>query len=736
MIAPELFVKTLSRCGINFYAGVPDSLLKQLCSYLAANLDGAHNIIAANEGAAVALAAGHYLACGKPGVVYMQNSGEGNAINPLASLTDPDVYDIPVLLVIGWRGRPGVHDEPQHVKQGKITTALLDVMGIEWKVLSKEPSEALAQIEDCVEKLTSYGKTQALIIEKDTFEPYENKKTEAADLSLLREDAIKTVAAALGEDDVIVSTTGMISRELFEYRESLSQGHARDFLTVGSMGHASQIALGIALEQPKRKVWCFDGDGASLMHLGSLAIVASKSPKNYIHVVFNNGAHDSVGGQPTVALDINLSSVAVHLGYKVAITVKHIDALRSVLEEDIPAKEGPVFLEVKVRKGNRPDLGRPTTTTIQNKKAFMDFLNVPGHRNKVLKGIDSLRNILPVRSKVLFVRDASYPFLGIRDEVEKILADAFCEVTVFGDFGVNPLYESVCAGVDIIKKNKCDYIVAVGGGSAIDVAKCIKLYSGALNARLVAIPTTAGTGSESTRFAVMYKDGEKQSVTSDDIIPDFAILEPSVLATLPLYQKKCTMMDALCQGIESWWSVNSTDESKEYSRLAVRGIMENWRAYIFDNSATAAEKIMLCANYAGKAICITQTTAPHAFSYKITSRFGLPHGHAVAVSMQEIWKWMLDNTSACIDRRGEEYLKGIMSDIASAMGCSALEAPGVFSEIMAALELEKPKAQATGLDMKTIAQELSLSVNPVRLKNNPVPIGEEDAAGLYSRIIE
>ncbi len=736
MISPELFVKTLSQCGINFYAGVPDSLLKQLCSYLAANLDGAHNIIAANEGAAVALAAGHYLASGKPGVVYMQNSGEGNAINPLASLTDPDVYDIPVLLVIGWRGRPGVHDEPQHVKQGKITTSLLDVMGIEWKVLSKEPSEALSQIEDCVEKLTLYGKTQALIIEKDTFEPYENKKTEATELSLLREDAIKTVAAAIGKDDVIVSTTGMISRELFEYRESLSQGHARDFLTVGSMGHASQIALGIALEQPGRRVWCFDGDGASLMHLGSLAIVASKAPKNYIHVVFNNGAHDSVGGQPTVALDINLSCAAVNLGYKVAFTVKHIDALRAVLEEDIPAKEGPVFLEVKVRKGNRPDLGRPTTTTIQNKKAFMDFLNVLGHRNKVLKGIDSLRNILPMRSKVLFVRDASYPFLGIRDEVEKILADAFCEVTVFGDFGVNPLYESVCAGVDIIKKNKCDYIVAVGGGSAIDVAKCIKLYSGALNARLVAIPTTAGTGSESTCFAVMYKDGEKQSVTSDDIIPDFAILEPSVLATLPLYQKKCTMMDALCQGIESWWSVNSTDESKEYSRLAVRGIMENWRAYIFDNSATAAEKIMLCANYAGKAICITQTTAPHAFSYKITSRFGLPHGHAVAVSMQEIWKWMLDNTSACIDPRGEEYLKGIMSDIASAMGCSALEAPGVFSEIMAALELERPKAQATGLDKKTIAQELSLSVNPVRLKNNPVPIGEEDAAGLYSRIIE
>ncbi len=736
MIAPDLFVKTLAQSGINFYAGVPDSLLKQLCSYLASNLDGAHNIIAANEGAAVALAAGHYLASGKPGVVYMQNSGEGNAINPLASLTDPDVYDIPLLLVIGWRGRPGVHDEPQHVKQGKITIDLLDVMGIEWKVLSKDPSEALAQINECAEKLTVYGRTQALVIEKDTFEPYDSITTEPTGLSLSREDAIKAVAAAIGKDDVIVSTTGMISRELFEYRESLSQGHARDFLTVGSMGHASQIALAIALEQPKRRVWCFDGDGAALMHFGSLAIVGSKAPKNFVHVVFNNGAHDSVGGQPTVALDIDLSSAAVNLGYKAAVTVNHIDALESVLREDIPEKTGPIFLHIKVKKGNRPDLGRPTTTTLQNKKAFMDFLNVPGHRNKVLKGIDSLKNILPAKARVLFVRDSSYPFLIIREKIEKILADAFCEVSVFSDFGVNPLYESVCAGVELIKKNKCDYIIAVGGGSAIDVAKCIKLYSGALNARLVAIPTTAGTGSESTRFAVIYKDGEKQSVTSDDIIPDFAVLEPSVLTTLPLYQKKCTMMDALCQGIESWWSVNSTDESKEYSRLAVKGIMENWKAYIFDGSAYAAEKIMLAANYAGKAICITQTTAPHAFSYKITSRFGLPHGHAVAVSMQEIWKWMLDNTSACIDRRGEEYLKGIMSDIASAMGCSALEAPGAFSEIMAALELERPKAQATGLDKKTIAQELSLSVNPVRLKNNPVPIGEKDAAGLYSRIIE
>ena len=376
MIRPEFFIEALREKGIDCFAGVPDSLLKNICAYITDHFDAAHNIIAANEGAAVGLAAGHYLATGQPACVYMQNSGEGNIINPLASLTDQEVYNIPVLLLIGWRGRPGVHDEPQHVKQGKVTTGLLNVMGVNYEVLSKEEDKAAKQIDKAAKALAN-KEVFALVIEKDTFEDYKLQNVEVNDLTMSREEAIQTVAAALGEKDCIVSTTGMISRELFEYRAAMNQGHERDFLTVGSMGHASQIALGIALAQPERRVWCFDGDGAAIMHMGSMAIVANKAPKNYVHVVFNNGAHDSVGGQPTVGLKIDLPAVAKAVGYKATISVSSKEELEkelSTLNSQLSTLGGPILLEVQVRKGNRKDLGRPTTTPIQNKEALMTFL--------------------------------------------------------------------------------------------------------------------------------------------------------------------------------------------------------------------------------------------------------------------------------------------------------------------------------------------------------------------------
>lgn len=372
MISPEFFIEKLRENGIYCFTGVPDSLLKNICAYITDHFDGRHNIIAANEGAAMGIAAGHYLATGQPACVYMQNSGEGNIINPLASLTDKEVYSIPVLLLIGWRGRPGVHDEPQHVKQGKVTTGLLNVMGVNFEVLSKDEDKAVIQIEKAIEALKR-NETYALVIEKDTFDDYRLQKVDNFDLTMTREEAIQIVAASLNENDCIVSTTGMISRELFEYRTLMNQAHNRDFLTVGSMGHASQIALGIALAQPYRRVWCFDGDGATIMHMGSLAIVADKAPKNYVHVVFNNGAHDSVGGQPTVGFKINLPKVAEAVGYAKALSVNSKQQLDSALK-DVFSTDGPILLEIKVKKGNRKDLGRPTTTPIQNKEALMAFL--------------------------------------------------------------------------------------------------------------------------------------------------------------------------------------------------------------------------------------------------------------------------------------------------------------------------------------------------------------------------
>lgn len=370
---------------------------------------------------------------------------------------------------------------------------------------------------------------------------------------------------------------------------------------------------------------------------------------------------------------------------------------------------------------------------------------------KIINGIANLPEILnEVGCKKLFlVIDSSYPFLNIKDTVEALPVE---ENVKFYDFTPNPLYEQVCNGIELLKSSSCDTILAVGGGSAIDVAKCIKLAVLAeegnaaiipplVSQRLpidgakipfIAIPTTAGTGSESTHNAVMYYEGAKQTVTNDGVLPDYAVLEPSVLKTLPLYQKKCTMMDALCQGIESWWSVNSTEESYEYSCKTVELIMANWRKYIFENDDEAASQIMLAANYGGRAINITQTTAAHAFSYKITSLYKLPHGHAVAVGLPVIWEYMLGNMDKCIDVRGQEYLTGVFIQIAKALGCeSPQQAIGLFREMMKDMELNNPVAGNREEELNI----LSKSVNPVRLKNNPVELSTAAIKQLYQLIL-
>lgn len=370
---------------------------------------------------------------------------------------------------------------------------------------------------------------------------------------------------------------------------------------------------------------------------------------------------------------------------------------------------------------------------------------------KIINGIAQLPGILQeVGCKKLFlVVDSSYPFLNIKDAIEAL---PVMERVMFSDFTPNPLYEQVCNGIELLKSSYCDTILAVGGGSAIDVAKCIKLAvlaeegNAAIIPPLVstrvacdgaklpfiAIPTTAGTGSESTHNAVMYYDGAKQTVTNDGVLPDYAVLEPSVLKTLPLYQKKCTMMDALCQGIESWWSVNSTEESYDYSRKTIELIMANWRKYIFENDDEAAKQIMLAANYGGRAINITQTTAAHAFSYKITSLYKLPHGHAVAVCLPEIWEYMLGNMDKCIDDRGQEYLSDIFDQISKAMGYeNPKEAIAEFRQMMQDMDLKSPVAVNRNDELNV----LSTSVNPVRLKNNPVRLSENVILELYSIIV-
>ena len=373
MIRPSFFYNLLSEYGIEFYAGVPDSLLKNLCAYITDNADQKNNIIAANEGGAIGLAAGYHLATGGIPVVYMQNSGLGNTINPLLSLTDKEVYNMPVLLVIGWRGEPNVHDEPQHIKQGKVTIPLLDCMGIRNEIIADNENDLQTQIANAVNYMKTTNEVFALVVKKGTFDSYKLKNNRQYDYALEREEAIQMVAASMDKKAVVVSTTGKISRELFEYRENSEHAHHRDFLTVGSMGHASQIALGIALNKPDRNIYCFDGDGAVIMHMGSMGIVGEMAPKNFFHIVFNNGAHDSVGGQPTIGLNIDIPNIAACCGYKKVISVEKREELQEILTS-LAANEGPVLLEIKVKKGSRDNLGRPTTTPIENKTALMDFI--------------------------------------------------------------------------------------------------------------------------------------------------------------------------------------------------------------------------------------------------------------------------------------------------------------------------------------------------------------------------
>lgn len=368
----EIFLKIIKNKK-TFFTGVPDSLLKPLCDYIY-NTHGISedNIVCANEGNCVALAAGHYLATGSVPVVYLQNSGIGNIINPYVSLLNEKVYGIPCIFVIGWRGEPGVHDEPQHIFQGERTLRFLEDADIATFVIDKCTTEKELQtkVQDFSLLLES-GKSVAFLVRKGALE-YEKGSEFFHYEGLNREDAIARIVAASGED-VIVSTTGKTSRELFEIRKTNKQAHKYDFLTVGSMGHSSSIALGIALRKPRTKVWCIDGDGAVMMHMGAMAVIGANSPNNLIHVVINNRAHESVGGMPTVADKIDFVKIAQACGYARTATVERLNALDAVLYDAKQSNE-LYFIEIKAAVGSRPDLGRPTSTPQENKKEFMKYL--------------------------------------------------------------------------------------------------------------------------------------------------------------------------------------------------------------------------------------------------------------------------------------------------------------------------------------------------------------------------
>ena len=370
MICPQVFFDALTKNGVDFFTGVPDSLLKDFCAYVTSNSKQGKHIIAANEGNAVAIATGHYLGTGSPSLVYLQNSGLGNTINPLLSINDKEVYGIPVLLLIGWRGEPNVKDEPQHIKQGRVTPALLDLMGIPWEVLDSDTKDVSSVVSKSVAKMLQNQGPVAFLVRKNTFTRYSLNAEEIWDFKMSREDAIQELVNLFDRSNLTVATTGMVSRELYEYRSKRGDSLGSDFLTVGGMGHAASISLGLSKTVPNRTVICLDGDGAALMHMGGMGIIGQSKQKNLIHVVLNNGAHDSVGGQPTCAFGISLTSIAKACGYK---NISSADSPVKIRDEYriLRSKDGPSFLEIRVNKGSRHDLGRPKSTPLENRDALM-----------------------------------------------------------------------------------------------------------------------------------------------------------------------------------------------------------------------------------------------------------------------------------------------------------------------------------------------------------------------------
>lgn len=360
MIDTPTFYHALLQKGWDTFFGVPDSLLKDLCAYITEHSLKDQHIITANEGNAVALATGHYLATGKPAVVYLQNSGLGNTINPLLSLADPAVYQIPMILMIGWRGEPGVSDEPQHITQGRLSEALLETLEMPYVLLEEDYEASLTQLHSLLEDRHA---PVALLIRKNMFTSH-NLPNVASPYPLSREAFLEAFIASIEPEALVVSTTGKTSRELFEIREALNHGHAQDFLTVGGMGHTSSIALGLALKT-NRPVYCLDGDGSMLMHLGGVALVAQNMPNNLTYVVINNGAHESVGAQPTVAFHLKLPEMFQSFGFETVVTIEDASSIKDTLHALKPQLKKAII--VNVNTDSRKDLGRPTKTPKENK---------------------------------------------------------------------------------------------------------------------------------------------------------------------------------------------------------------------------------------------------------------------------------------------------------------------------------------------------------------------------------
>lgn len=729
----QTFVQLLEKQGIDSYYGVPDSLLKSICAYITDTTDSVHNIITANEGNAIGMACGHYLATGRPALVYMQNSGQGNVINPLLSLMDEEVYNIPVLLLIGWRGEPGIHDEPQHVKQGKVTLSLLETMGISCCVLSEDEEIAARQITEACTSMQLYKRPYALIARKNTFESYKLQSTRKNHANLSREEAICSVAAALEPGDIVVSTTGMISRELYEYRTRSGSSHQSDFLTVGAMGHSSSIAMGVALNKPGRRVVCLDGDGAFLMHMGAAAVVGNAGLQNLRHIVLNNAAHDSVGGQPTVANKLNIGQIAKACGYSHYYQAATAEALTAILP-DFLTTPGVNMLEINVKCGSRSDLGRPKEKPRENKASFMRFVEEPGITMQpgAFSKLAAMIAASGWKSLLIFTTEGRKK--ALQKQIEQQCAG--CSIVFYTAISPNPSTADVTRAFTAVLP-QTDAIIAIGGGSVIDFAK---LYRACLDnditleehfasksvlirkTPLVAIPTTAGTGSESTRFAVVYLNGEKYSLDDASVMPDYALVDGELMVHAPKYQKASCGMDAFAQAMEGYWARGASPESDIYALRAIELCRDNLVRFVNTTDVDAAQNMAEASNLAGRCISISRTTAAHALSYKITQWHAIPHGHAVALSLPGLADFHYHHAEA------NSLLFQKMQTLATLLHLGSGDFRQYFRKLYTSISLNDNLSELGISHVDAIAK----SCNAERLGNNPLPLNSKELTEMFS----
>ncbi|MBU1179913.1 phosphonopyruvate decarboxylase [Patescibacteria group bacterium] len=758
MLDPKEFTNFLKSQGFIFFTGVPDSAMKDWLR----TLDDEKSIASVNECEALAIAAGYYLGSGKTACLYLQNAGLGKIVNPLTSLCDKEVYSIPALLVIGWRGEPGEKDEPQHIKMGKIILPLLDVLGVPYNVLPDNLEKAKKAIAEAKEYMLKNSAPYAIVVRCGIFGKYNKELLEENKYEMTREEAVKTIVSNLSKDVVAVSTTGKISRELFEYREEKGESHEKDFLTVGSMGCASSIAFGIAQAQPNQKIVIFDGDGAALMQLGTLATIGYCRPKNLLHIIFDNNSYDSTGGQKSISSSVDFQKIALACNYKNSKTInKKIDLIEIL--EDFKDKEGPSMLVIKVLKGARKELGRPTISPTDNKKNFM--LNLASNKRtairedffgktKIVFGTNSLKNLkdelstLSARKIFLITGKKSAEKSGLSEKVRKLLSGY--EIILFNEVSPSPTAEDIDRCLNVFKESQADIVIGMGGGSVMDVAKVVSVFgrspyniSDFIKNKIntpenkvpcVTVPTLAGTGAEITPFAVIYHEHKKYSLDIPIVQPNIAIIDLELSVDAPLEISFFPALDALAQAIEAYWAVRSTDESDNYAEEAIK-ILAPAIDKVMSNPQSRAVRADLARGslLAGKAIAITRTTAPHALSYPLTIFFKVAHGAATGLLLSYLFSYNYELTARdCQDKRGVKFVKGRLEQLAELLvGEKNIKKATRFLEELIS---RGPNFLLQDIDLRDIEKLIS-AVNIQRLNNNPRSLAKEDIEKIYYEII-